>query len=237
METNDPALIIADGGYASLVACWRETVGRHGPRAGSAGEGHHDPVIWHDRRLPAAFRAAVRRTADLCPIREVTEGVPLILPGADGAGERGLGHTGMLLAACLEAMRRGIRRVVWPVQLPGGDGANFGELTDAVADAFDRALLVGRLLSIDASPHLAHAGGLVVQTPLLDLTDAQVLDLAADLDAPLAAARACLADLDEPGERPACGRCEGCRRWDGAARAAGVELLAGTHERGGALTA
>jgi hypothetical protein len=51
-----------------------------------------------------------------------------------------------------------------------------------MAIAADRALLAARLLSLDAD---GVAGGLVIETPLLELTDAELIDLAGDIDAPI----------------------------------------------------
>ena len=89
-------------------------------------------------------------------------------------------------------------------------------------------LLVGRLLSIDAQ---VLSGGavqsLTIETPLVDLTDVQLLDLFADSDAPLTGAMVCQAPAAAPGQWTAgptggCGRCGACRRWTRAMREAGL---------------
>jgi len=54
---------------------------------------------------------------------------------------------------------------------------------DALARELDRALLVSRLVTLDASEHGASV--FEVQAPLMDLTDAQVAEMALDLDVPI----------------------------------------------------
>ena len=54
---------------------------------------------------------------------------------------------------------------------------------DRIAQAADRALLAGRLAGLDATLHASP--GVQVETPLLDLTDGQLADLAMDMDVPL----------------------------------------------------
>lgn len=104
----------------------------------------------------------------------------------------GSDQSALLLDAGREAVRRGISRVVWPVQaFPDGR-------TDlpALARICDRALLVGQLLSLDAPADRP----VRIETPLADLSDAQILELALDLDAPLSACWR--SDNDLPLPRP-----------------------------------
>ncbi|MBY0309440.1 MAG: 7-cyano-7-deazaguanine synthase, partial [Phycisphaerales bacterium] len=110
--------------------------------------------------------------------------------------------------------RRGVGRVVWPVQ--------FEALADdrrlaRVGVAFDRALLAARLLSVDTRQSMGQS--VVIHTPFAELTDDQLLDLAADMDVPVGLAWWCERQADD---KPVCGSCGPCRRWSVAMTRAGV---------------
>lgn len=205
---GEPALIITDASVPALLACFMEGVCRPVARVGSlAGPATHAArsCAWLalSDAAPsshAARRALARQAAEVCHLAELVE------PGEDapaaGAGrDAGAGPiTRMLLAAGAEALRRGLGRVVWPVQVGGrgimnaqrgSGGAGHasalelsavasGAVLDAIAEACDRALVCARLLSLDAGPE-----GLVIQTPFVDFTDAQLADLACDVDLPV----------------------------------------------------
>lgn len=131
------------------------------------------------------------------------------------AAATGLAASLMLMAAGDEAVRRGIGRVVWPVQ--------FGAMDDArrlaqVGGAFDRSLLAARLLSVDARQ--ASGRGVLIHTPFAELLDNQLLDLAADMDAPVGTAWWC-ENQTEP-QQPPCGKCAACLRWLSAMKHAGI---------------
>jgi hypothetical protein len=86
--------------------------------------------------------------------------------------------------------------------------------TDTLADVCDRALLAGQLVGLDVA-RLGSAGdgapmakGLRIETPYADLTDAQLMDLALDMDVPLHACWWCLNEDAKP-----CAHCSGCMRW------------------------
>lgn len=106
----------------------------------------------------------------------------------------------MLLQAARAARRTGCRVIVWPVHV--------GEDVGSAARLLERALTLGDLLNPTADPQ-----GLSIQTPLLDLADWQVLDLAIRLDVPLRLARFCERSPANP-----CAACPSCRRWFNAAR-------------------
>ncbi|MCW5766118.1 MAG: 7-cyano-7-deazaguanine synthase [Phycisphaeraceae bacterium] len=195
---------------------------------------------------PPAWEA-VERAAEICQLGRVING------SAGGEAElavgleppetaAGLAESRLLLDACEEAVRQGLTRIIWPVQLGPG---RLGQSADpdrvrAIARAADRALLASRLAALDAP---ASAAGLRIETPWLDLTDDQIADLAADADAPVSAAWWCVGAggggaggeaAEGMGgatseECTACGRCAACRRWGGALGAVGL-LAAATAE-------
>lgn len=90
-----------------------------------------------------------------------------------------------------------IARLVWPVQLGGGGGGGIGEKLDpqraelviqGLSDAADRALLLSRLLAMDSESAFngrLGAGRFIIQTPYLELSDEQMVELALDMDVPL----------------------------------------------------
>lgn len=139
---------------------------------------------------------AVKRQVDLLGLDS------LITPGGadNSTGERQAGpfqSTWMLLQAASAAASRGCGRVLWPIRS--------GEDLDAGAEAADRALLISRLISIDSA---AGENPVRIETPLLDLTLDQLLELAREQDAPLEASWWCQRDGSTP-----CGGCSACTLW------------------------
>jgi hypothetical protein len=180
------ALIISDGGMASVLAMHLETLA-HGPQkptgtvvwfCADANAGENPGSAERDRR-----RSACRRAAEACLLGTVVDAAG----GLGGLGARGggLAQTELLLAAGAEAISRGLSRVIWPVQRGGPGAGPTGstgldeQVLGLVLGASDRAVAAGRLLSLDAPE-----GGLTIETPLVDLTDVQVADLALDTDLP-----------------------------------------------------
>lgn len=202
-------LIIADGTVATVVAAWIEgacrptaaETGAEKPAATLPSSRSVGPLLWRPAGLPEAAHAGVAELAERCHASAIVD-------GGVAWGTTGLAASALLLAAGEEAVARGIERVIWPVQFAG-------ELTDdarltRVTEALDRSLLAGRLLSVDApSP------GLVIETPLVELTDVQLLDLAGDTDAPLS----CAAWQVTAGQGASSGEAD---RWRRAMVAAGI---------------
>jgi hypothetical protein len=93
-----------------------------------------------------------------------------------------------LLAVTQLAVRKGCDTVVWPVQCagPSADRDDDGLDLDWIARAADKAVLVSRLVAVDADAH--HKPGVRIETPYLDVTDHQLADLAAEMELPM---RAC----------------------------------------------
>ncbi len=230
---SDATLILNDGGLGGLTACWAEGVCRSGGAVGK--DEAPPPVAWFagqqlsgpDRRL-----AVVRRQIELCCLSDLIEPAATSMPAgaqrAESALRRdGLALTQMLLAAAADAIERHIERVIWPIHSgaagrasSGGTGGSGGGGADpdldTIADACDRALLVSQVANLDAPG----GAGVRIETPYVDFTDAQLFELALDLDAPLDAFWSCLHDADRP-----CGSCPECRRWKAAMDAACQQSL------------
>ncbi len=196
-------MIIVDAGIASLVSVWLESICRASPT------GHGKPLLWRPAGLGPAASGAIDALAERCHQLTVIQGrAPLATTGLEASA--------MLLGAGEAAMVAGCTRLIWPLQL--GGGVNDDARLTLMSQATDRALLAARLLCVDAP-----VPGLLISTPLLDLTDEQLLDLAADADAPIAGAWWCASQSPQPGGMSApCGACASCERWLGACRAAGV---------------
>lgn len=203
-------LIVADGSIATLVAVWREAVCR--PTAGGGAPGSDvvssKPALWIPSALPSSAVAANARIAQAA-------GLTVSLAGPLPAAVSGIAASLMLMAAGDEAARRGIGRVVWPVQFEAVDEQ---ERLTRVGGAFDRSLLAARLLSVDTRQ--AHGQSVLIHTPLAELTDAQLLDLAADMDAPVGTAWWC--ESQTSAQQPPCGKCGSCLRWLSAMKQAGI---------------
>lgn len=189
-ERNDTVMVMCDGGLASLCALWAEAFAGRSPRQVI---GWFDPAAGgleavdagaHERAL-----LAVRRQAQGC------RGVEVIAAEAGAAGTNTtLRQTQMLLRAGAAALQENAGRIVWPLQLGLAAHLDAGEaevLISAMSDAADRALLCSRLLAIESESlrgdgnMRADAGRFLIQTPYLELTDSQIVELALDLDIPL----------------------------------------------------
>lgn len=168
--------VLIDGDLASLVACAmarEQSALTDGPTP--------SPVL--GLAFPAMFDSdplrhrAIRAQAQSYAI-ELAVPVSVDVGGVHERGER---EAIELVAAAYEAIRRGGTRVFWPVSAAAGDSLDL----DRIAQAADRALMAGRLAGLDAMLH--GSPGLTIQTPLVDLTDRQLADLAMDMDVPLEA--------------------------------------------------
>jgi hypothetical protein len=204
------ALLVDRGDLPSLVAVTLEARPQH-------------LVLYHAQESdpPAARRAAKTRRARTpadrrraaaeehgaaFDVRQVLiEPLPALDP-AEGAG--GLEQAWLLLRAAAAARRLAHTRIIWPHQV----GPDAGEVGLAV----ERASLVSALVEIAGAPT---TGGteLVIDLPLVELTDAQLVDLAEDAGAPMHAFWPCAGAGDQP-----CEACPGCRRWRAAFAEAGV---------------
>lgn len=171
-RTPESILVIHDGSLPALAACLMapelEAVVAWAPASGSSlrgvgAEEHAQRAMVHQQAELLGFRAVV--TAPAVPAAPNTP--------------KGIEQTMSLLAAVSSAVELGCSRVVWPVTA--------GEDFEQLAEAAERAALVNRLCWLDADqPSRERAPRAVrLDTPFLDLTGQQVLDIARDLGAPL----------------------------------------------------
>ncbi len=168
MSQDGDALIICDGGLASLVACALAA-----KRAESAGE-TPGSIAWFvplGDETDELRRNAVRAIATLLGLSQgEPKGFTPTLAGETPAQR----ETRLLLEACASAMRAGLEVVSWAIQ-PGGSAADEWPELEGIAARMDRTLLCARLGSLDGE------GEIRIETPLIDLTDRQIAEFAADL--------------------------------------------------------
>jgi len=179
-------LVIDDGDLGGLVGC-----------AASAEEGGRS-FVWADVGHPGGIEReqAVRRHAETYGL-EVVGGREALSAPVD---ESGGASTRLLIEAGLAAVKAGVERVFWCVHL-GGE-AELGP----IARACDRALLATRLLSLDVAVR--------IEAPYADLSDVQMAELAADLDAPVESCWWAMGTSEEA--------VEARRRWTRAMTSAGL---------------
>jgi hypothetical protein len=160
----EPKLVIVDGGFESLIASMIIEPAESAI-AWFVGGGGDD--------VEEARRTSAKMQADVLGFADFIDPEPDGRPWEAFAG--GFGQSTMLLAAVSLATRLKCRRVIWP-KCAAGD-------LESMLDASDRVLLVQRLALIEQE----RTSSLDVQidTPLLDLSDAQTAELAADLNAPI----------------------------------------------------
>lgn len=185
MGAKDRSLIVSDGGLPSLLAA--AIAGEEDSmRPQSAGVQQPDTsLVWPVSTalgLDPVCAHAASRHAEIFSLEYVPPGDERA-GGLLGAtlGMRGEVETLVLLRACYLAAARRCTRVVWPVHhRAGADGSPD---LDRIARSIDRALLVGRLISLDSD----ELGGteVTIETPFVDLEDDQIADMALDMELPV----------------------------------------------------
>ncbi len=138
-----------------------------------------DPLAWVTGPTRSMAHHAVRAQADILSLDLLDRD----WIGSDGSGP---GQSLALLTIAQQAAVMGLRRVVWAVQFPllGAEPD-----LDRIAATVDRCLLISRLVSLDLWDHPNPAVPEVrIETPLVDLSDPQIADLALDLGVPISAA-------------------------------------------------
>ncbi|MEN0019450.1 MAG: hypothetical protein AAF747_01050 [Planctomycetota bacterium] len=173
-------VVICDGSLASLVALALEHEALSSESAatqGSAGGVGVWPATVRQGEL-AASRAAADRQCERFGAGLVADWPPAVGDGEDVTAGRLA--TADVLAAAYWAAESSVARLVWPVQVVHAEEDSRLDLASA---ASDRALLCSRLLSLDVDRPPA------IELPFVDMTDAQVGELAFDLGVPTACCR------------------------------------------------
>lgn len=138
-----------------------------------------DPLAWISGPTRSMAHHAVRAQAEILGLEMLDRD----WLGSDGSGP---GQSLALLGVAQQAAVLGVRRVVWAVQFPP---LGVEPDLDRIAATVDRCLLISRLVSLDLwdQPH-PPVPEVRLETPLVDLSDSQIVDLALDLGVPIASA-------------------------------------------------
>jgi len=192
--TQDRCVILSDSGVESLLACAMANEQQQISGKDTVGTSILLPGWWEwsqeiDLMISAVDPAIVQQASvyalDVFPNQSVYPPDDQRLLNESPIGSI---QSRMLLEAAQIAMRAGIRKVVWPIRIMRPETMLAPDQTtdifvDEIGAAIDRALLAARLASLDAGEDTAV--DVVIETPFVDLSNAQIAELAADLAVPL----------------------------------------------------
>ena len=158
-------------------------------------------VLWHARGSGDAAQrrlAAVQEHGNAFSVQRIVVAQGAGAVAGESSSAAALDQSVRLLSAAAAAIRFNCPRMVWPVQI----GSNSSRICEAV----QRANLVVALAEIGAQKN-----SLMIDVPLIDLGETQIVDLALDQGVLGLAFWPCeTGTQDMP-----CGACAGCRRWSG----------------------
>ena len=169
-------------------------------------------ILWHPLEPDKA--ATSRRT--VCEGHTDALGVMRLIvndPGNSGIAEMSppamLFHAQMLVQAAMLACQINCSKIIWPQQI-GPDFQRMGEAVD----------LAHMVMGLASGGHQAgfEPGEFIIDLPLIDLTDEQVVDLADVSGGLMELFWPCEESRDMP-----CGTCHECLRWEKAFQAVNVD--------------
>ncbi len=196
-----PTVILSSGGMRSFAAAAIAATAQDKPRL----------ILLHvlDARDNARVRSQhVHQQAEYFKIKTVIE-TELPKPKAklqDTSQEphaTPLLHAQVLIQGLAQATDLGANRLLWPAQV----NADF----DKTSRVFEQTVLAQQLAKID------HPFAATLETPLLELSDQQLVELGGQMGLPWQMAWSCMTRGDKP-----CRVCTGCRRREAAFEAAGM---------------
>lgn len=180
---DDPCLIITDAGLPSLIlsAMLSEQQSSKDQQRSIL-----YPAWWTsqsdmDLLVPAIDRA-VDMQADLLSLSVDRDHAGYPVESTDASNTAlGVHQSRMLLDAATLAIKLGFKRVLWPIHIQ--ESTEVAHRLSQISTAIDRSILAARLATLDAQSQ----GGVevTIETPLVDLTDQQLADIAADLNVPI----------------------------------------------------
>ena len=176
------SVILSSGGMRSLVAA--STLGREGLAwlyvhdGRIAGEHFREMFVRQAEHYDAVFRSELKLSH---LFRETG--------GEDQPGP--MARFQLLTGAASEAIRMGATRLIWPVTA--------GEDFDLVSRITETLVLLEHVIKLETGAELA------IETPLLDLTPRQVIEVGEQQDVPWRLSRSCVSNQAKP-----CGACVGC---------------------------
>jgi 7-cyano-7-deazaguanine synthase in queuosine biosynthesis len=206
-------LILNSGGLRSAVATALVLAELPKPRVAMV------HFIALHRNAAARLQYARRLTEHYGLTRFIELELPRVEPGAHQANPQTpvspLHRTLLATAAMAQAVEMGANRLIWPVQV--------NAQARLAAQITEQTTLLSHLTELEVTPGSPTAAALpdgqspVIETPLLELSDQQVVELGAQLNVPWRLTWSC--DLD--GGRP-CKVCPSCQRRHAAFAAAGL---------------
>lgn len=188
--STERCLILSDGGLESAVVA---AIAAEQTTRADTEPPLVMPAWWGapadlDLLLPSIDRA-VARQAELFGLAMLTDqtAYPPEMSEEHSANE-GSQQSQMLLQSAAYASELGIRRLIWPARI-GTASFDFDPARDLdrLASTIDRSVLIGRLATLDAgvAGNDEELREVVIETPVVDFTNAQLADLAGDLSVPL----------------------------------------------------
>ena len=190
--TTPKTLVISDGSLPALVAT---AIVSEDAAAGAKAPAPDLPgIVWCiapggpdvDAIRPACERAAGRQ-ADVYGLGFLSTAEARASDEWLADGPPGQPESMTLIRAAYLAAQHQCRRVIWAVLADRDPDSGEPDLA-SVARVIDRALLAGRLASLDLERAEWAAAGVPevrIETPFADLTDAQLADLSRDLEVPV----------------------------------------------------
>ncbi len=185
MRFGHQTAILSDGSLASLVACAMLQESLTASDAAPDSGGLVIAMPEGDSSGTRADAARLQAQAYGLPFTELARDPLEVRDPRDShierstAVTRGELQTRLLLSAVYTAARARCETILWPVAPSTPAGIDL----DAVAAVADRALLIARLVALDAKDH--GLPGLTIAVPFIDLTDRQIADLAVDMAVPI----------------------------------------------------
>lgn len=196
-SSSPRTLLIDDGSLAGLAAV-------------ALSERPEHAILWHPvSEAPGASRRE-EMAREHASIFKVEAFVEARVMGCPGEGMN-IADAAMILAAAQAAHERQCRRIVWPLHV--------GEEFEGLSRAYEMVLMLCQMIDFALCDGEHDPFESTLETPFLDLTDSNLVEVASKSHAPLWAARWCEGDRTEP-----CMKCESCQRWGEAFRAADIAL-------------
>lgn len=186
MSEFSRTLVIGDGDLATIVAASAAADAALLAEPDPARRRELRPVLFVPPLAGATAKArswAIRRQAELFEMELIESGSSDAASAPQGfaatEGGEWPSDTRNLVLAGICAIEHACPIVVWPTHSVHAESPDL----DDVSRAVDRALLVSRLISLDADHH--GQPGFRVETPFVDFSDRQLADLVIDMDLPV----------------------------------------------------
>lgn len=187
-------IVVLNGGGLRSLAALATVAGRQRVATVFVHDGRTGSDHFHQAAVDQAKHYNVDRTVELAlpHLRPPSSVKTLEKP----QGYAPMASAQLLLAAAGAAAQMGGTRLIWPVQ-PGPEYTHLSAVSETI-------MLVEDLMHTTLGE-----AAITVETPLLEMTDRQVIEVGHKMDVSWSLARTCLSERAQP-----CQNCWGCdRRW------------------------